>query len=248
MQASQHAMERANEQTEEAMSNSIWVDNVTDVGTDTDIYADIDIEVDVNVHISVKVDVTCRVFKGIFINDNVNLDEGSSTRLGSFKFFSRDTHTIYTPRLEAVWNSHVWNTGSLQNLDASDLEDLQIFSTNLKTRYTTDFDGKIRIVGRPNNPTLSNSPTASAYSIIKYLPTGSQYSVIDNYTDDVIIPYGTGSYISCDSRGNYIDLNTSGLQTQREYKLLIKVISGSYAGSAGTDTEVIDNKFTFFIR
>ena len=181
-------------------------------------------------------------------NDAVNLDEGSSTLLGSFKFFSRDTHTIYTPRLEAVWNSHVWNTGSLQDLDAADLEDLQIFSTNLKPRYSTEFDGKIRIVGRPNNPTLSNSPTASAYSVIKYLPTGSQYSVIDNYTDDIIIPYGTGSYISCDSRGNFIDLNTSGLQTQREYKLLIKVISGSYAGSAGTDTEVIDNKFTFFIR
>ena len=69
-----------------------------------------------------------------------------------------------------------------------------------------------------------------------------------NYSDDVVIPYGTGSYISCDSRGNFIDLNTSGLQVQREYKLLIKVISGSFAGSNGTDTEVIDNKFTFFIK
>jgi hypothetical protein len=181
-------------------------------------------------------------------NNNVLLDEGSSTQLGNFKFFSRDTHTIYSPRLEAVWNSHVWNTGSLQKLDASDLEDLQIYSTNLKSRYSNEFDGKIRIVGRTNNPTLSNSPTASAYSVVKYLPTGSQYSVLDNYSDDVVIPYGTGSYISCDSRGNFIDLNTSGLQVQREYKLLIKVISGSFAGSNGTDTEVIDNKFTFFIK
>jgi len=181
-------------------------------------------------------------------NNNVSLDEGSSTQLGNFKFFSRDTHTIYTPRLEAVWDSHNWNTGSLSNLDASDLEDIQIYSTNLKSKYSTAFDGKIRIVGRVNNPTLSNSPTASAYSVIKYLPTGSQYSVVDNYTDDVIIPYGSGSYISCDSRGNFIDLNASGLQSQREYRLLVKVISGSYAGSAGTDTEVIDNNFTFFIR
>ena len=181
-------------------------------------------------------------------NNNVLLDEGSSTQLGNFKFFSRDTHTIYSPRLEAVWDSSVWNTGSLQSLDASDLEDLQIYSTNLKSRYSNEFDGKIRIVGRTNNPTLSNSPTASAYSVIKYLPTGSQYSVLDNYSDDVVIPYGAGSYISCDSRGNFIDLNTSGLQVQREYKLLIKVISGSYAGSTGTDTEVIDNKFTFFIK
>ena len=181
-------------------------------------------------------------------NDNVDLDEGSSTQLGNFKFFSRDTHTIYTPRLEAVWDSSVWSTGSLSALDAREIEDLQIYSPNLKSKYTTNFDSKLRIVGRPNFPVLSNAPSASAYTSVKYLPSGSEYSIIDNYTEDVIVPYGTGSRLSCDSRGNYIDLNTSGLQTQREYKLLIKVISGSYVGSSGTDTEVIDNNFTFFIK
>ncbi len=181
-------------------------------------------------------------------NDNVDLDEGSSTQLGNFKFFSRDTHTIYTPRLEAVWDSSVWSTGSLSALDAREIEDLQIYSSNIKSRYSKTFDGKLRIVGRANNPTLTNSPTASAYTKVKYLPSGSTFSIQDNYTEDVIIPYGSGSKISCDSRGNYIDLNTTGLQSQREYKLLIKVVSGSYNGSSGTDTEVIDNNFTFFVK
>ena len=181
-------------------------------------------------------------------NSDVDLDEGSSTKLGNFKFFSRDTHTIYSPRLEAVWDSSVWSTGSLSALSAREIEDLQIYSPNLKSKYTTNFDSKLRIVGRPNFPVLSNAPSASVYTSVKYLPSGSEYSIIDNYTEDVIVPYGTGSRLSCDSRGNYIDLNTSGLQTQREYKLLIKVISGSYAGSSGTDTEVIDNNFTFFIK
>ena len=40
-------------------------------------------------------------------NDDVDLDEGTTDRLGTFKFFSRDTHTIYSPRLEAVWDSSV---------------------------------------------------------------------------------------------------------------------------------------------
>ena len=181
-------------------------------------------------------------------NSDVDLDEGSSAQLGNFKFFSRDTHTIYSPRLEAVWNSHSWSTGSLDKLDAREIEDLQIYSPNLKSKYTINYDGKLRIVGRANFPVLTNSPSSSAYTDVKYLPSGSQYSIIDNYTDDVVVPYGTGSLISCDSRGNYIDLNTSGLQEQREYKLLVKVISGSYAGSSGLDTEVIDNNFTFFIR
>ena len=74
------------------------------------------------------------------------------------------------------------------------------------------------------------------------------YSVEDAYTEDIIIPYGSGSKISCDSRGNYIDLNTSGLQTQREYKLKIKIVSGSYAGSSGTDVEVIDNNLIFAVK
>ena len=180
-------------------------------------------------------------------NDDVDLDEGTTDRLGTFKFFSRDTHTIYSPRLEAVWDSSVWSTGSLSALDAREIEDLQIYSPNLKSKYSTQFDGKLRIVGRPTFPVLTNSPTASTYNIVKYLPSGSLFSIEDNYTEDVIIPFGSGSKISCDSRGNYIDLNTIGLQSQREYKLKIKVVSGSYAGSSDTDSEVIDNNLTFKI-
>jgi len=181
-------------------------------------------------------------------NDDVDVDEGSTDRLGTFKFFSRDTHTIYSPRLEAVWDSSTWNTGSLSALNAREIEDLQIYSSNLKSKYTTQFDGKLRIVGRPTFPVLTNSPTASAYNIVKYLPKDSLFSIEDNYTEDTIVPFGSGSKISCDSRGNYIDLNTIGLQSQREYKLKIKVVSGSYAGSSGTDSEVIDNNLIFKIK
>ncbi len=181
-------------------------------------------------------------------NSDLNTDEGSSDALGTFKFFSRDTHTIYSPRLEAVWDSHVWNTGSSDYLNATDLEDISIYSPNLKSKYSVNYDGKLRIVGRPTYPTLTNSPSASNYHKVQYLPSGSLYSIEDAYTEDVIIPYGSGSKLSCDSRGNYIDLNTSGLQAQREYKLKIKIVSGSYVGSSGTDVEVIDNNLTFAVK
>jgi len=32
---------------------------------------------------------------------------------------------------------------------------------------------------------------------------GTYYSIKDAYTEDIIIPYGTGSIVSCDSTGNY---------------------------------------------
>ena len=35
-------------------------------------------------------------------NLDSNTDEGSTSRLGNFAFFSRDTHTIYQPKLEVI--------------------------------------------------------------------------------------------------------------------------------------------------
>ena len=47
---------------------------------------------------------------------------------------------------------------------------------------------------------------------------------------------------------NYIDLNTMGPQNQREYKLKIKVVEGSYSMDSDRDSEVIDNNLIFKIR
>jgi len=49
-------------------------------------------------------------------NSDANVDEGSTERLGSFSFFSRETNTIYPPKLEVEWYDTVWDTGSLNRL------------------------------------------------------------------------------------------------------------------------------------
>ena len=51
---------------------------------------------------------------GSFGNTDTNTDEGSQDRLGNFKFFSRQTNTIYPPKLEVEWYDTKWNTGSLE--------------------------------------------------------------------------------------------------------------------------------------
>ena len=56
------------------------------------------------------------------------------TRLGNLKYFSRETHTIYPPKLEVVWDDSSWNSGSLSKLSATDLERLKIYFKNSKTR------------------------------------------------------------------------------------------------------------------
>ena len=87
---------------------------------------------------------------------------------------------------------------------------------------------------------------------VKYLPSGSReniggdgayYSVLDDETDDVIIPYGSGSLISCDSQGNYFNLMMDGFQPERFYRFEFKVISGS--NTADETIQYFDDNFTF---
>ena len=187
---------------------------------------------------------------GSYTNDDTNTDEGSADRLGNFKFFSRQTNTIYPPKLEVEWYDTKWSTGSLDPLTSTELEDLSLYMKNLRPEYKENSKVKFRIVGRAKYPTKSYSNTASTYLTAKYLPSGSTlakdgayYSVKDAQTEDVIIPYGTGSLVSCDSTGNYFNLWMNGLQSERYYKFEFKVVSGS--DTVDETNQYFDNDFTF---
>ena len=189
---------------------------------------------------------------GSFGNADTNVDEGSQNRLGTFKFFSRQTHTIYPPKLEVEWVDTKWSTGSLSALSSTELEDMSVYMKSLRPEYKEKSKVKFRLVGRAKYPTKSYSNTASEYLTAKYLPSGSKgniggdgayYSVRDVQTEDVIIPFGSGSLISCDSTGNYFNLWMNGLQSERYYKFEFKVVSGS--NTVDETTQYFDDDFIF---
>ncbi len=160
-------------------------------------------------------------------------DESSSTRLGNLKFFSTETHTIYPPKLEVMWDDSSWSTGSLSALSANDLSRLKVYFKNLRTEYKENSKIKFDVVGRELYPTTGFSSSVAELNV-KYLPSASAYyQVKDAETEEVIIPFGTGSKISCDSTGNYFRLWMNGLQAERNYRFSIKVVSGS-----GSDEEI----------
>jgi len=166
-------------------------------------------------------------------------DESSSTRLGNLKFFSTETHTIYPPKLEVVWDDSSWSTGSLSALSSTDLERLKVYFKNLRPEYKEDSKVKFRIVGRELYPTTDFATTPAELDV-KYLPSASAfYSVLDADTEEVIVPFGTGSKISSDSSGNYFNLWMNGFQAERSYRFCIKVVSGS-----GTTDEQINYMMT----
>ena len=169
-------------------------------------------------------------------------DEASATRFGNLSFFSSDTHTKYPPTLETVWNDSRWDTGSLSPLSQTALEDLVIYMRGLRPEYKENARVKFRLVGRERFPEASFS-TTPANLTVNYLPSASSfYSILDAETDEVIVPFGSGSYISCDGTSNYFILDMNGYQPERFYRLEYKIMSGS-----GVDKTVqfYDEGFTF---
>ena len=138
-----------------------------------------------------------------FILKRSNTDERSNTEFGLLKFFSNETHTIYAPTLEVVWDDSNFQTGSLSALTGTDFV---LYTKGLKREYTEDSKGFIRIVGRDRFP-IRTFVTSSVYLDVKYLPSSSYYSIVDTITDEVLVPFDDDyTKISCDSNGNYLKI------------------------------------------
>ena len=174
--------------------------------------------------------------------------EYDTTHYGQLKFFSRETNTIYSPKLEVEWDDSSFSTGSLAPVSASELENLTVYFKNLRPDYREDSKVKFRIVGRELYPERTFASTPAALTT-KWLPSGSgamghgtYYSVKDAHTNETIIPFSTGSLVSCDSSGNYFNVWFDGFQPERHYRFLVQVISGS-----GTDQQkmIYDDGYEF---
>ena len=148
-------------------------------------------------------------------SDNSNDVESNTEDYGVIKFFSKETHTIYQPKIRIGWDDQSYVTGSLTALIA---EDIKVGINNLKKEYKLGSTPKIRIFGRELYPlkTFSNS---FEYTTQKYLPTTTYYQIRDYASNDIIIPFSNYSKISCDSNGNYIKLNFSNWEADRTYKI-----------------------------
>jgi hypothetical protein len=164
--------------------------------------------------------------------------ENNTSDYGQLKFFSKETYTIHQPKLVVSWDDQTIATGSLQPLDVVS-NDIVVRVKNLSTNYKIGSIKKLRIVGREKYPvkTFTNS---FSYNDIKYLPITTYYQIKDLLSDDIIIPFGEHSKVSCDSLGNFIELNFSNWEVNRTYKLEFKMLSDG-------DEIYYDDEITFGI-
>jgi len=194
----------------------------------------------------IRMDVTNIVrewVSGSFVNNGFVIkrtdeEEQSGDPLGSLKFFGKDTHTIYVPRLEAAWdNSNLSGTGSFTEISS---DSYVLNFKNIRKEYFADGRAKFRIAVRPEFPNKSYV-TSSFYLTDNRLPTSSFYSVKDTVTNETIIPFDTSATrVSCDANGNYIDLRLNTFQPERYYKFVLKI-----ERDGGDEVQIHDDGFYF---
>lgn len=176
------------------------------------------------------------------ISGSPEIDE---TTTADLKFFSRNTHTIYAPRLEVQWDGHTIvtgsATGSLDSLDVSGNTQNHIYTIGLRESYKDTDVVKFRIGARKQYIQKSFSTSINRVSG-SFIPEGSgSYAIQDIATGEKVIDFSDYTKLSCDTTSNYFIEHLNGFYPDRFYKVLVKV-------KYNDNQEIIyDNDFEFKI-
>jgi len=112
--------------------------------------------------------------------------ENDTEDYGVVRFFSKETNTIYQPKIRIGWDDQSFVTGSLNALTTSDFK---IGISNFKKEYKVGTIAKLRVFGRELYP-LKTFTNTFAYTDVKYLPQTTYYQVKDFASNDKIFPIG----------------------------------------------------------
>ena len=171
---------------------------------------------------------------GILLKQSSSI-EGSNNPLIT-KFFSMDTHTIYPPQLEFRWDDSSYNT-ALTQITSSDF--ISTISNN-KTEFEENTIYKFRIKARDRFPTRQFL-TSSVYLNTKALPSSSYWALKDVKTEEMVIDFDLNyTKISCDNNSNYFTIYMDGLEPERYYQILYKIILSN------GENIIIDNNTNYF--
>ena len=173
--------------------------------------------------------------------------ETDSTTFGNLKFFSSNTNTIYSPKLEVRWEDSSKplgdNTGSLLPMTSSGATENYIYQIGNRYEYKESEKVKFRfgIRDRYIQKTFSTSVQEISGS---YIPDGNTglYSIVDTATGETKVPFSSYTSMSCDSTSPYFIQWLNGFETDRIYKILIKI---KYDDG---QEKIFDNDFEFKIK
>ena len=169
--------------------------------------------------------------------------ETDETTFGHLKFFSRNTHTIFSPKLEVRWDDSSFSTGSLNELTMSGLVDNFLYMKGLRESYKVGERVKFRVGARKRyiQKTFSTSVQNATSSVIPNR-NSSSYAIKDVATDEFIVPFSGFTSMSCDENGNYFNQYLDGFYPDRVYKIQLKLKLDD------GQEQVFDDDFEFIVK
>lgn len=199
------------------------------------------IEGDISVPFSLPIELGIPAFPndGFIIKQSDN-DEfvANVNKQAKLQFYSVDTNTIYPPELQFKWDDFTYTTSSA--ISTINTTELVASLDNNPGTFRRSSVHKFRVNCRPQFPTRTYQ-TGSYFTQRNYLPTSSYYAVKDLDTNEFVINFDdTYTKISADTKSNYFTLYMNGLEPERYYKLLFKVVLDG-------ETIILDDNYYFKI-
>ena len=153
--------------------------------------------------------------------------EQSTGSFEDLKFFSRQTNTIYSPKIELKWDDHLpatgSNTGSLTALDLSGNSENYLYPIHLREAYKETEKVKFRFGARKRYIDKSFSTSVQTVSGSYFAEGSASYSIIDMATNESMVPFSAYTTMSCDTVSPYFTQDLNGFEPNRAYKIMIKV-------------------------
>jgi hypothetical protein len=174
---------------------------------------------------------------GFILKQQYSTEVGDSNSL-NLKFFSKDTHTVYAPKLEVVWNDYTL-TGTTDIVHQTNNGGPIVYFKNIEEKYPEGSRVKFRLGARSKYPTKTYT-TASFYTTDSRLTKTSSYAVCDAVTGETLLDYDdVYTKISDDANGSYFNYWMNALSPERYYKFKIR--------SKYSDSEIkyFDNGYYF---
>ena len=103
-------------------------------------------------------------------------------------------------------------------------------SATLLPTYKYDSEARIDLYVQPKYPTRTQSDTVGVATSIAF-PINTTYSIIDNITNETIIPHDTTCTLIACSGSHWCDVDMAMLFPERYYKLQNKVPDLLFTGS-----------------
>ena len=145
-------------------------------------------------------------------NENFNL-----------KFFSRDTHTVYAPRLEVVWRDYTVTDETLTEVHQTNNGGPIVYFKNIEEKYPEGSVVQFRLGARSKFPTKTYTTSSFYLNETQRLSYTSSYAVCDAVTGETLLDYDDlYTRISVDSNGSFFNYRMNALSPERYYKFKIR--------------------------